>query len=632
MENLKKCCWELIEQLPYPLFLLDSEGNCLGATRGARFLLFGEENTAVEKDAFIKLFDDETRQVIISDVKSTAELNVPFRIEEVQLKWKNNEMAADIEFFALSETLFPGKQILALVMDATPRVAAYKAMITSRINYKFLLDNSPDYIFVWNKEGNCVYVNSMMTKLVQRSENELVGGRVESLFENKNNYIASNVKKVFKTAKECQSNIELFTVGGQTYWMELRLFPLLSEENSVMYVLGVLRDFTEKMQAEKKMAYAARFETMGKLISSAIHDLNNQLGGIFGALELLPKCEDKQNQSKYLNIIDKSANRAKEIVATLLNYSKKTDETFSSVDIHAIINEIITMLEMVIPTNNIAIRQMLYANPSLVCGNAGQIQNAILNLVLNARDAMPAGGELAFSTSIVFLTEDFCSNSAPGLKSGRYIQISVRDTGKGIPEENLQKIFEPFFTTKGKHGSGMGLASVKNAVEKHRGIITVESVPDKGSDFKIYLPLSDETEKAPGPELTVKKHDFSANVMIIEDEALIRSLTVNMLKHLGCEAVVFETAREALEYYKSHTQKIDVILLDLMIPETDGLTLLKELYNINRSIKAIVMSGYIPEMSCEELLKSGCKALLKKPFKITDLSNALAKALEEKTL
>ncbi len=625
--NLNKCCWNVLEKLPCPFFLLDTQGNVIKATKEANRLISARLGSLVnERDAFLKLFDDEAKKLILSDINKTIELKIPFRIEALHFRDYSDRVAIDIELFTFPEA-DSSNTVLAIITDATERVQAYRHMMQSQLNYKLFLDNSPDCIFVWNQEYSCVYANNAARIFLKMRDEEVLGKNAKALFEDKGDYFVSTIENVFKTSSPFYGSIEKLSIKGVTYWMEPGALPIMDNNGKTIYVLSILKDFTEKVQAQKKVAYAAKLETIGKLTNSIIHDLNNQLGGIMEATDLLAKIDKpgREEQAKYMDIITKSVNRAKELVSALLNYGKQADEANVIVDIHIIINEVISMLEMLMPASNIAIHQMFYAKPSTVYGNAGQLQNAILNLALNARDAMPNGGELSFSTSSVILTEDFCKNHHISLQAGPYIQISVKDTGKGIPPEHLNKIFEPFFTTKGKHGTGIGLTSVKDTIERYKGTITVESFPGKGADFKIYLPIAMEDGQTIYP--TTQQQRFIAKIMIIEDEVLIRNLTVNMLKHLGCEAIVFETCQEAIENYKQNFHSIDAVLLDLIMPGTDGLTLLKELYKINPNVKAIVMSGYLPDISREELQKIGCKNFLKKPFKINELANALKETL-----
>jgi two-component system, cell cycle sensor histidine kinase and response regulator CckA len=278
-------------------------------------------------------------------------------------------------------------------------------------------------------------------------------------------------------------------------------------------------------------------------------------------------------------------------------------------------------------SKSIRIRQILSANPSTTKGDPSQLQNAVLNLSLNARDAMPDGGELTIETTNVIVTDEPLSNLVFPIPPGTYVRIGVADTGCGIEPSVLGRIFEPFFTTKPEgRGTGMGLAAVYGSVRNHHGGIALRSERGRGTTFSLYLPSCPEDATALAP---IHSEDHAAmlagrHVLFVDDEPSLRKLAVDMLAPMGCRISVCADGQEAVEFYQRSQGDIDVVVLDLVMPKIDGKTTFRQLKQIDPAIKVLLLSGFSIDGDAQQLLKEGALGFLQKPFQKSELVAKLA--------
>jgi len=298
------------------------------------------------------------------------------------------------------------------------------------------------------------------------------------------------------------------------------------------------------------------------------------------------------------------------------------------VDIHSLIEEVVQLLKRSVD-RRIGIKQVLSATPSVTSGDPGQLQNALLNLAINASDAMPNGGDLVFETEVVELSGKYADGVPEEFAPGPYLRIMISDTGCGIPKENLQRIFEPFFTTKevGK-GTGMGLAAVYGTVRQHGGMISVYSEVGHGTTFRMYLPVEEKAARSVrrSPEVTAAPRE--ANILLVDDEDLVRQLARDTLSRLGYNVIVREDGESGLAHFRDHWRDIDVVILDLVMPRMNGAAAYRAMKAINPDIKVLLCSGYTVDGVAKELLADGAQGFVQKPFHPAELSAKVADLLK----
>lgn len=372
---------------------------------------------------------------------------------------------------------------------------------------------------------------------------------------------------------------------------------------------------------EAQLLQAQKMEIVGRLAGGIAHDFNNLLTPIIGFAEMLKEQEViDQEGTMYLDVIYKESLRAVDLTKQLLTFARRGEYHPAVLNINDSIINGVKMSEHFFE-KNINVKYEFERHLKNIIADENQIRQVITNLIINAKDAMPDGGELTFKTENVFIDQN-SANKYPDLTAGNYVKISVTDTGCGIPSELQDKIFEPFFTTKeaGK-GTGLGLASVYGIIKRHLGYITFESEINKGTTFTIYLPASE--KQLTGKEVKEEIFRGSGTILYADDEEHIRNLVKTQLRNIGYEVLLAKDGEEALEIYKKNKDNISLVILDLVMPHCGGKQTLKKLMKQYPEVKIIMTSGYTMGEQSGAFIKEGAKGFLQKPFKISHLSKII---------
>ncbi len=388
----------------------------------------------------------------------------------------------------------------------------------------------------------------------------------------------------------------------------------------------VVERTAELESANERLRQAEKMRAIGELAGGVAHDFNNQLGAIMGYAELL--CEELGDEGKlgrYAKIVHRSSRRASDLTSQLLAFARRGKFRMQPVDVHKVIGEVMLLLERSID-RRIVVRQELKAVKHVANGDPSQLQNAFLNMAINARDAMPDGGELVFATEMVSINEDEVQGHSDEMTPGRYIKVDIADTGIGMSKETVEHIFEPFFTTKGRgQGTGMGLAAVYGTIKAHQGAIAAYSEQGKGTTFRVYLPVVEakhKTQKLAKPVVPEK----GARILVVDDEPAMRELAADILSNLGHQVISKGDGAEAVAHYAAHWRDIDVVLLDLIMPEMSGRDAYFAMREANPEVRVIVCSGYAINDEAQEILDAGGGGFLQKPYEIAKLSAAVEAA------
>ena len=385
-------------------------------------------------------------------------------------------------------------------------------------------------------------------------------------------------------------------------------------------------DAAEQKRLEERLRQTQKMEVIGQLAGGVAHDFNNMLTAILGSAELLERCVmENPTATKLLANIKKAASRSADLTGQLLAFSRKGQKKDVRVCIETTIHEVISLLERTID-KNITLETRLIAKNTDVTGDPSLLQNALLNLGVNARDAMPEGGVITFTTANVELDSSYCESSAFNITPGSYIEIAVSDAGTGITKENIQHVFEPFFTTKevGK-GTGLGLAAVYGTITDHLGCINIYSEPGIGTVFKIYLPLSGGKKTvAPSADELIRG---SGGILLVDDEEILRDVGKSLLEELGYRVYLAEDGEQALEVYAQDKKDISLVILDMLMPRMGGKETLVRLMDEFPDIRVLISSGFHQERTVDELVKLGARGFLQKPYIKQELGKAVAEAL-----
>ncbi len=480
-----------------------------------------------------------------------------------------------------------------------------------------LIDIASDAIFVRDLSNRILFWSRGAERMYGWTKEEVINRVAQELF---NQESSSQLEKAIATTlKKGSWNGELkqLTKDNRKIIVESRWTLMPNAQDNPQSILVVNTNITEKKQLEQQLLHAQRLETIGTLAGGIAHDLNNILTPILGFTQLLPlKIPELDESSReMLNLMRKSALRGAEIVKQVLLFSRDIESEWKSLNLKQVFEEVLALIRETFP-KAIVIEDYIAANLWQVEGDATQLHQVLMNLCLNARDAMPEGGKLALSAENILADEQYSLTNLQ-IKMGNYILISVTDTGIGIPSENIDRIFDPFFTTKKPgQGTGLGLSTVLGIVQNHGGTIEVKSKPRLGTQFKIYLPASEEigsTEIITGDTNTMPLGQGEL-ILVVDDEAPIREVTKASLEKHNYRVLTASDGIDAIAIYAQKSQEIQVVLMDLVMPEMDGLTAMRALKKINPKLKLIATSGTATKekVSTAELI--GIKSFLLKPY------------------
>lgn len=434
------------------------------------------------------------------------------------------------------------------------------------------------------------------------------------------------IDKAIQSRQILQENGCESQYGKSTRYEDITIFPLV--DNGTSGAVIQIDDVTEQHEIRQELAHTRKLDAIGQLAGGVAHDFNNMLAGILGAAELLQAhlANDVKAQT-YLKMIIQSGQRAGDLTGKLLTFARKGKIVSTPISVADVIQETVSILQHSLD-KRVAISVAIKTENVSVIGDLSQLQNALINLGVNAGHAMPEGGRLTFHVGQIDLDEVYCQASPFDLQAGQYLDIEVRDTGIGIPPENIHSIFEPFFTTKQQgSGSGLGLAAVYGTIQQHNGAITVYSEIGTGTTFHIFLPL---TDQQPGPQLSASDVPVAGRgrILVVDDEEVIRSTASALLDNLGYEVLLAEDGQHGLEIFRRQHASIDLVIMDMIMPKMNGQECFFAMKAIQPDVKVIFSSGFSRDTDLGELNKDDLKGFLRKPYTTTQLSKAIVLALE----
>jgi PAS domain S-box-containing protein len=517
------------------------------------------------------------------------------------------------------------------------RKAADDALRESEEKYRTILESIEEGCFETDIHGNLTFFSNPFLKILGYSREELMGADTDKYTSPDT---AAKMKRITERLRETGkpenvADYDIVRKDGNNLSLELSVSLLKDQEGLPVGYRGVLRDVSERKKSEKEkhklesqLQQAQKMESIGTLAGGIAHDFNNILMGIQGnaSLMLLKIESDHPNYEKIKNI-EKYVQNGTELTKQLLGFARRGKYLIRATDLNEIIDKSSGLFART--KKEIRVHTELADNLWAAEVDRGQIEQVLLNLYVNAWQAMSQGGDLYLQTENVILDRSYVKPYK--VEPGRYVKISVSDTGVGIDRETQERIFEPFFTTKEMgRGTGLGLASVYGIVKSHGGYINVYSEKERGTVFTIYLPASEKEIVREKDSVAAPIIRGSGTILLIDDEKMILDVGIELLDELGYEVISAMSGNEAIEVFKNDRDRIDLIIMDMIMPGMGGGETFDRLKEIDPDIKVLLSSGYSINGQATKILRRGCDGFIQKPFNMNQLAEKVQEILVDR--
>ncbi len=524
-------------------------------------------------------------------------------------------------------------EIMGMVLvfnDITEQYRLREQAARSKRDMQAIMDHSPSVIYVKDTQGRFTFINQKFEELFHITREEIAGKTDFDLFpKDFAREFSKNDKKVLTSTKNTQTLEELVPQddGIHTYFSVK--FPLYDHNNNIYALCGISTDITEQKKNEATLRRSQKMEAIGQLSGGIAHDFNNQLGVVIGYLDFLKQhTANEPKARKWVETATKATLRCIDLTRQLLAFSRKQSTETSPVNINTSLKEYNNMIARSL-TPEISVEYFLAENLWHTEINEGEFQDAILNLVINARDAMPQGGKLILETSNTYLNRYFSSDISD-IQSGEYIQLMLSDTGSGMDETTLEHLFEPFFTTKSKDkGTGLGMSMVYGFIKRYKGYIKVYSEPGTGTTIRIFLPRSNKEQTIQQDSNPGELPRGNETVLIVDDEPELLQLADYYLDDLGYKTYTAENALQALALLEKYP--VDIIFSDVVMPGgMNGYELAQTAVKQNPELKILLTSGFTSKTTAHKGLAKFATHLLSKPYLKSELAQHIRQTLDEK--
>jgi PAS domain S-box-containing protein len=527
-----------------------------------------------------------------------------------------------------------GKIIAAIEMfeDITEQKKAERALQRSEIKYRELVQNANSIILRMDSQGKVTFFNEFAQKFFGYTEDEILGrnaiGTIVPEKDSTGRDLAAMIRDIGVNPEKYASNEnENIRKDGERKWVSWTNKAIHDKDGNIVEILCVGNDVTERKLLERQLLQALKLESIGTLAGGIAHDFNNLLMGILGNTSLMLLNADPADPNfNRLKSIEKQVESGSKLTAQLLGYARKGKYELKPINLNQLVKDTSEVFGRT--RKNISIYLELMPDLLAVEADKGQIEQVLWNLYVNAADAMPDGGDFILKT--INTDHKNMKSKLYVPQPGKYVLLTVTDTGIGMDKETLERIFDPFFTTKDMgRGTGLGLASAYGIIKGHDGYIDVESKKGEGTTFRIYLPAS-EKKIAKSVDITEKLLKGTETVLLVDDEEIILDIGRDLLEKMGYKVLTAGGGREVIELYEKNQDDIDIVILDMIMPHISGSDTYDRMKEINPDIKVLLSSGYSIDGQATDILNRGCNGFIHKPFNMNELSVATRQILDKK--
>jgi len=616
----------LAEQSPNMIFI-NKNGRIVYANRKCKEIMgYNREEFYSADFNFLQLIAPESRDVVRENFQRHLNgENVP--PYEYTLITRNGEKIVGIHTTKLID--YEGeKAILGIITDITQRKATERALQESERKYRKFFEDDITGDFISTPDGEIKFCNPAFARILGFNSVEEVLSQPATQFYPNRESRQKFINLLCEKKKLERYEEELININGEKLYVISNTIGEFDDEGNLIEIRGYMFDITEQKKLEEQIIQTQKMEAIGQLTGGIAHDFNNLLTVINGysqiILNKIPSDNPLRNQ---LEQIMEAGKRAEMMTSQLLAFSRKESFEPAVVNLNVIIKNMEKLLTRLIG-ENILIKTILSPELKNIKIDPTKIEQVIMNLAVNARDAMLDGGQLTIETKNIYLDSDQIKYNKD-LKAGEYVELTVKDTGIGMDKETLKRIFEPFFTTKKRgHGTGLGLSTVYGIIKQSKGIIDVDSELNKGTVFRIYFPaLKKSNEEKEETSSLENIKFFSGTILLAEDDELVRELITNTLSDVGYKVLVASTGFEAINKFKKYGKKINLLITDIMLPDISGYEIEKEIKRLSSDVKTIFMSGYPNSFILEK--NNQDITFLQKPFTPDSLFKAISKLMKD---
>lgn len=606
------------------IFILDKENRILRINRSASKLIGHSPEKALGQPCYKFIHGTESppsvcphHQTLVTGKPARVELEEPF------LKGYF-EITTTPVFDEAGQTV----GTVHVTRDITEKKRVEEALRVSEEKYRSLVDHAIDAIYI-AQDGMVKFPNPSTLALTGYSEEDYATIPFVNFIhpEDRDMVVQRHNQRLWGEEVPSPYSFRLINKAGEERWVHLN--AVLTEWEKRPAILCFMRDVTSHRKLEAQYQQAQKMEAVGTLAGGIAHDFNNLLQSVLGYTEILLMDDQvRQHASKDLEEIKRAAKRGAELTHQLLTFSRKVQSKLRPVDLNQEVVQVQKILQRTVP-KMIEVELSLKGDLRPINADPAQVEQVLMNLAVNARDAMPEGGRLTIKTDNVILDDAFCRTHLES-KPGEYVELTVSDTGHGMDGETLKNIFDPFFTTKGVgKGTGLGLAMVYGIVKNHDGNILCESKLNQGTTFKIYFPAAQQERETETLKEDQEVRGGSETILLVDDEEPIRNLGLQIFRNYGYRVFQAPDGENALRLYQDKKDEIDLVVLDLIMPVMGGKRCLEELLRIDPKVRVVIASGYSPEGTVKEILEKGAKNFIHKPFNMKEMLQVVRKVLDE---
>jgi two-component system cell cycle sensor histidine kinase/response regulator CckA len=634
VKHEKKCLESLVKYSSLAIVTIDERHNIISCNRDFEELFSFKESEIVGKNLDEVIAKKKHFKEAISYTKKTL---MGQTINGSGKRNRKDGTLIDVEFHG-APVVVDGKVVGAfgIYKDITERKRAEAALQESEERYRYLFNNISDFIYTHDLEGHFLTVNRAASQTLGYKTEELIGRPISDFMlpEYRPAFYDEYLTEI-KNKGSLDGVSKYLAKDGTKHYIEYRNV-LVKERQQEPFVYGSGREITERIlsqrevrKLEQQLYNSQKMEAIGTLAGGIAHDFNNLLMGILGNASLILLQIDSSNPyyEKLKNIQQYVQNGA-DLTKQLLGFARGGKYEVKPTDLNRMIKKGSEMFGRT--KKEVVIYPKYQKNIWTVEIDRAQIDQVLLNLYVNAWQAMPEGGDLYIQTKNIILDENYVKPYK--LNPGRYVRISVTDTGVGMDETTQEMIFDPFFTTKEMgRGIGLGLASVYGIIKSHDGIINVDSKEGEGTTFNIFLPATEEkiSQEEPLPKELLKGAE---TLLIVDDEEMIIDTCKQLLEEMGYKVLIAKSGKDALEIYEKNKDEIDMVILDMIMPDMGGGETYDKLKEINPKIKVLLASGYSINGQASEILARGCNGFIQKPFHMKNLSHKIKEILEKRKI